>query len=466
MPKRAPGRKIFFVDMDQIDIFEKKDKEFDLWGDEEKSKGETLQEGVSISKFIPSKTNHEEVVFEFSPSEDFNQKDLFTKNIKPHIEAIQKLIRTRFSYVQNYEFLVDSANEVLRILRLYLKDTKSPRFHWGRRAFMPPFRNPDVVFQLLKVKDCVNICKLVENERALLYPDSPGISEPNRLTVDKGHALTQPMLDQSIASGYHLPLNRKERKIWLDFKKLDEGNPESGMINFTFEEDEKRSINLSDPLVSVIGGFAVAAFNKACATHFKKDEQNNVHDFEYMECKYVKETKDYFFYLTIEAIEEGNLGVYEAIVVCSRDDGSRKLLKFVLTDRAPAGMKAMAISLFSCLISTCKTLELVGKARSRRLLGFHKVARGMQQGKASHELIFYEYLHRDTVKGIRRVISLNLHLLFQKKCTRTTNSDAWYVPDPDSNTGLKPRGSGTPCRGYDYNHYNQYLMGRLVYCAK
>lgn len=56
-----------------------------------------------------------------------------------------------------------------------------------------------------------------------------------------------------------------------------------------------------------------------------------------MDCKYIRHAEEYIFYMTIEAIEEGSLGVYLTKVVCG-DDGRRTLLRFALTDRTPVGM--------------------------------------------------------------------------------------------------------------------------------
>ena len=40
----------------------------------------------------------------------------------------------------------------------------------------------------------------------------------------------------------------------------------------------------------------------------------------------------------MEAIEEGNLGVYYVIVACKRTDGSLSLVSLTLTDDRPTGM--------------------------------------------------------------------------------------------------------------------------------
>ena len=42
--------------------------------------------------------------------------------------------------------------------------------------------------------------------------------------------------------------------------------------------------------------------------------------------------------MTIEAVEQGKLGVYEITLRCNLDDGAIVLDTFFLTDREPSGM--------------------------------------------------------------------------------------------------------------------------------
>ncbi|GJW01651.1 hypothetical protein Tco_1556902 [Tanacetum coccineum] len=53
------------------------------------------------------------------------------------------------------------------------------------------------------------------------------------------------------------------------------------------------------------------------------------------EDKFYKLDKEYIFYMTIEAIEQGIPGVYTTKVECKTKDGARTLLNFELTDRKP-----------------------------------------------------------------------------------------------------------------------------------
>nr|XP_043629481.1 uncharacterized protein LOC122600786 [Erigeron canadensis] len=380
-------------------------------------------EGDYILQFIPSKTTRDE-------------EHLVTKKIDVHTKALKKLITTSFSFVRNYEFLISSAKEVLRLVNCYIKDSKLQPFNYTWKVYDPPrkdYKPPNV---------SAYTCNLAKNGYASVYTNS-WIHPENVLFIDH----MEPSLIKH-------PLNQKESKIWLEFKKLDKGN--------SVEVKEERSINISYPLVGVIGGFAVAAFNKACI----KKVEHNLHDFEYMECKYVKDTEDYLFYMTIEAIEEGNLGVYEAIVVCPRADvvGTSlqlTLLKFVLTDRTPVGAKAMALSLFSCMRSLCKALEDDAEEKANEISRIHNSTRGMIRGQAYREMSFLGYFECAVMKGIRRVLYLNLELLFEPDCTRRNDPDDWFVLNSSS---MVPRNNGTPC--YDYDNYNQYLMARSALAKK
>ncbi|KAL6575266.1 ribosomal 40S subunit protein S13 [Orobanche minor] len=138
-----------------------------------------------------------------------------------------------------------------------------------------------------------------------------------------------------------VPLSRTEKKIWKEFQKFDKRlYPGLTAISFPGFEKEKMPIKIDNPIVSLIGNFAIAAFNEVIEKYVKEGEHKNLRDFEFMECAYIKmRGTEYFFYMTIEAIEEGKLGVYETKVRLEWDDGSKSLCKFVLTDRTPRGKK-------------------------------------------------------------------------------------------------------------------------------
>ncbi|GKB70630.1 hypothetical protein Tco_0932042 [Tanacetum coccineum] len=90
-----------------------------------------------------------------------------------------------------------------------------------------------------------------------------------------------------------------------------------------------------DMVVDLLGKFAVDTFNKSYQMYVNRDEFNKVSGAEFMECKFYKLDKEYIFYMTIEAIEQGIPGVYTTKVECKTKDGARTLLNFELTDRKP-----------------------------------------------------------------------------------------------------------------------------------
>ncbi|GKF77138.1 hypothetical protein Tco_0229608, partial [Tanacetum coccineum] len=58
--------------------------------------------------------------------------------------------------------------------------------------------------------------------------------------------------------------NEEEEKIWLEFKEFDKGTRESEVTNLEFDDGERMSVKADRLIVSVVGNFVVAAFNKAC----------------------------------------------------------------------------------------------------------------------------------------------------------------------------------------------------------
>ncbi|GJS67124.1 hypothetical protein Tco_0681688 [Tanacetum coccineum] len=187
----------------------------------------------------------------------------------------------------------------------------------GREAAKPHLNNPN----------CSKIGRLIRGTPGeLVYPSVMTGYDLNR------YSSVQPIWTSSLLK--LTPPTEKEKKIW---RKFEQKTPEAEVTTGTLVDEEKRSIALDYPIVSDIGNFAVFSYNKACSMHVKMVE-HNLHDIEFMECKYKKVGRIYHFYLTIEAIEEGNLGIYEAEVHCESAGYSRSLYKFNLTNRKPFGM--------------------------------------------------------------------------------------------------------------------------------
>nr|GEV60266.1 40S ribosomal protein S13 [Tanacetum cinerariifolium] len=88
---------------------------------------------------------------------------------------------------------------------------------------------------------------------------------------------------------------------------------------------EIRSLEVKDQIVSKAGNFTINAFNKAYEMHVKKGEHKH---FKFMECKYFRVSiSNYYFYIAIEAIEEGNPSAYVAEVAWNLSDGRLTALR-------------------------------------------------------------------------------------------------------------------------------------------
>ncbi|GJZ63880.1 hypothetical protein Tco_0620301, partial [Tanacetum coccineum] len=154
-----------------------------------------------------------------------------------------------------------------------------------------------------------------------------------------------------------VPLTKDEKKIWKEFREFDKDIPGLGSISLRDYEKERipvyadnpiarligffainafnelihkpglGSISLRDyekeripikvenPIVRLIGVFAIAAFNKLIHKHVKPGITDNLYACEFMECSYIKmDGTNYYFHMTIEAMKDEKLGVYETKV--------------------------------------------------------------------------------------------------------------------------------------------------------
>ena len=137
-------------------------------------------------------------------------------------------------------------------------------------------------------------------------------------------------------------------------------------LPFPADENIKTELHKDDNFVSFIRDFAVDVFNKSyqmvwlhstcfqlfilylpvnCFTckqilcqYFDKDKNENISRAKVTECKYIKVNPCYLFYMTIEAYEQGKLGVYEIELRCDLGDGKIVLDSFCLRDPKPWGM--------------------------------------------------------------------------------------------------------------------------------
>ncbi|GJR96841.1 40S ribosomal protein S13 [Tanacetum coccineum] len=133
---------------------------------------------------------------------------------------------------------------------------------------------------------------------------------------------------------YDVPLDKEDQETWMKFKKLDEAITACDFISYPIQEKDVTTVKKDDIINNFISDFAIDAFNKCCQM-VNKNEDNYLKKAEIRRCKYHKLTTMYVFYMTILAIEQGILGIYETKVECGFHDGSRTLCMFVLTDRKP-----------------------------------------------------------------------------------------------------------------------------------
>ncbi|PWA60352.1 AMMECR1 domain-containing protein [Artemisia annua] len=133
-------------------------------------------------------------------------------------------------------------------------------------------------------------------------------------------------------------LNKLGQKAWREFKKRDEEAKITALegICYPTPEQDYNPVDLTSGLVSFIGAFAVEVFNKCYQLYIDKGNKKNVSDSKIVDCKYIKYEDFYLFCVTLEAMEQGNLGIYETTVKCEFDDGAINLDTFILKDCKPS----------------------------------------------------------------------------------------------------------------------------------
>ncbi|XP_071697904.1 uncharacterized protein [Rutidosis leptorrhynchoides] len=204
-----------------------------------------------------------------------------------------------------------------------------------------------------------------------------------------------------------IPLTEEEKQIWQCFIETDKETPALGSISLSYPEKERRPIVLEDPMVGVIGNFAVDTFNKVYEMLVNEKEQKRINRPEFLKLSYIKmkgiySVYTYYFYMTMKAFEKGKEGLYETKVVCEmpRDvpDGCKRLSRFVLTEPEPT----------------------------------------------------------PTPTPIHKEIAAEVLLTEEDKCKEVTCSSSSESEDedrygnPGSRTGMIRRRKGATCRGYDF----------------
>lgn len=202
------------------------------------------------------------------------------------------------------------------------------------------------------------------------HPDTASICVPRQVPANKQKPKEKPPRNPHIDSA---PLVGMAKSYWRNFKKLDRSRKTTTLIGLPFPTDEeiKTRLEVDNEFVTFIGDFAVGVFNDSCQMYFNKNNNKNISGAKIMECKYLKVRPCYLFYMTIEAVEQGKLGVYEITLRCNLDDGAIVLDTFFLTDREPSGRREGAIISLESIYETFKDdstdhkvyYEITGMAR-------------------------------------------------------------------------------------------------------
>ncbi|GJW78091.1 hypothetical protein Tco_0139773 [Tanacetum coccineum] len=218
--------------------------------------------------------------------------------------------------VEVLRFYTSAGNPVKEILlKLNLPDHRILKDGHGVKEFQRSFRHSDTE-RLSRSDEVLKLNNFKKDAALKLF----------KLTHQERYEHVGPEVTSSQDGKVYKMAKRDYAWLMAKLDKTDDKYVEHGKV----------SIRLDHPIVPLIGHFAVTAFNKNWEIHIKKGKESHIHDFEFIECKYVKTHKAYYFFMTIEAIKEGKLGVYEAKVnVDINDDVRITLSKFILSYCTP-----------------------------------------------------------------------------------------------------------------------------------
>ncbi|PWA42673.1 hypothetical protein CTI12_AA538640 [Artemisia annua] len=374
--------------------------------------------------------------------------------IKEHFKTI--LLNNK----KDIHSLLPSIEDVIQIVTHFYKETRDVPYNWRGRMFIPDLKRgtkivypkPETFGQPDHVLEFKYADESDEEDNEAQGKDVM-VTDPMDFHLDILDAKIHMLVSRvglyglfAIVPNVCYP-NKIDEKIWKEFEDFD--NEECYELDDLLMRSvlEPFSIEVDHPIVSAIGNFAVKAFNKACEMHVKKSQHNNLHDFELMECKYIKTATSYYFFMVIEALEEGKRGVYEANVICNSFGGCMILCQFVLTGRKPFGTKEMSGKYFKCLQSICETVEQLYLEKLTRLEALYECLEGDERCKAQVYKDRLKKQHTDAVEALHwRLNSLKRTRL--PDCNQMTVPDAWSHPDKDK-TGMIRRAMDS---GYDlYN---------------
>ncbi|PWA48417.1 hypothetical protein CTI12_AA491250 [Artemisia annua] len=261
---------------------------------------------------------------------------------------------------------------------------------------------------------------------------------------------TQNFIDIMSPKVNKVPLKEKDHTSWLEFKKLDEGRPALTSYECAGLEG-KWPIDADHPFVTVIRDFATDTFN--VLAHMRS--KNSLCHPEVLSCKYMNAYGFYYFYLRMEGIEAGILGVYEVIVACDLIDGSTSLVRLRLLNLKPSGKIATMLPHLISLRSKHKTMKGMERDLKAKLKKTRKSIKGKKnKRKVAAKLIQLEEEHK-AIKDKR--IMLYQHIQSQiPKTWFPLGIEANWIGCNRSVTGLENRSIS---RGRDYCTHS--LVGRM-----
>ncbi|PWA42875.1 hypothetical protein CTI12_AA540920 [Artemisia annua] len=243
-----------------------------------------------------------------------------------------------------------------------------------------------------------------------------------------------------------VPMNQEARECWLEFTK-----------DALWREDEGEVlVDPHHPIVILMSNFAVSAFNELCRMYYKKGQEKNIYGAQVT--KFIFTTNDHgcTFFITIEALEEDVLGVYQATVICTIPEGERTLIEFTRLPLSPTGTKYKGMD---NLISE-KFFSDAVKEKEKYLKSLLKIRCNARKGDKKSRLSGDIQLKKDyeAYAGARRLFDKYAPQLKRRSWKiKTSSSDGWLVPD--EKTGLQPRSNEHTFGGYDYlNPFKSILV--------
>ncbi|GKB54408.1 hypothetical protein Tco_0905161 [Tanacetum coccineum] len=326
--------------------------------DNEESQEEDEDEWVKISKRLSS-----------TPQHLLGKKDICrsgTRIVKGASHRLSKVLRTHYKDViaimtdlkahsinQDTKLLLDSIEKTIRIVKRFRKRIKDLSFDhtWVTQVVSNGvFRSGEALL-------------LRENDSYTYYP------------------------------------SEYEKRIYIE------------IYNSTQASEEKLSIKVEHPIVSIIGNYAINAFNGAFEQHVKNGEHNRLRHFEFLECKFLKFVCGHHFDMTIEAFEEGYIGTYRTEVIWNID---------------------------FCAITVHISVEIK--------------CTGPQRGIAEVEIDRIRRLQDKTIEGLKRRQYQDIKLLFPSDCYRPTKRDR--CSHPVASSVMMRRKKDTATYGYDFYNPN------------